>query len=383
MKTPIRHLAILTLLTAAGLLLAASPAAAIPVCGNGVCESTAFPPEDYLSCPADCGGNPSPCTPESCTSCSRPSSGFDYDYDSVPDRLEYDLAHKFFPAVLMQWADVDRDESYLYKGRATPYTIQRYYSSSALCNDWMECLEIRYGITFFYDHGDVGGVYSHPGDSEMYAALLRRTTAWSSAQSSSSDWQMIRDFTSAHWGAGSSESSEVGVYGDCPNECSSMNNDPTACSSQSSCFAGGYCQGVHGGCYSQTSQSACQGTGGCNWVSVCVEAFDWDCHSSSPLTTYKTVYASESKHALYHTDGECDGGGWYGSDDCPNNQYNLRSYKSGKLQNVGRLYYSSNFDTVIKAPNNCGDYDVWSGAAFGEATSYRQHFTTSLNWALD
>lgn len=101
------------------------------------------------------------------------------------------------------------------------------------------------------------------------------------------------------------------------------------------------------------------------------------------MDTTQTLYCAESKHALYHSDDECDGGGVSGSDDCPNNEYNLRDWKEGLLENVGNWDSHAAFDTTILGPSHCGHYDVWGGAPFGEASSYLQHFTATLNWALD
>jgi hypothetical protein len=77
------------------------------------------------------------------------------------------------------------------------------------CDEDYECLEIRYGIAYFYDHGLVitacllgfctsEVVGEHGGDSEFYAALVRRTTPYATAQTSATSWQLIRDFTAAH-----------------------------------------------------------------------------------------------------------------------------------------------------------------------------------------
>ena len=60
----------------------------------------------------------------------------------------------------------------------------------------MRCIEIRYGIAFFYDHGDMG-MYDHLGDSEMYAMVLRRTASWADSRSNQNRWALVRDYTSA------------------------------------------------------------------------------------------------------------------------------------------------------------------------------------------
>ena len=365
-------------------VLAAGDAHAIEICGNGICNPNGFPSENYQTCPADCGGNTNPCQTDSCTTCTRPSVGTDLDLDGVPDRLEFDLAHKFFPRVLLQWAGVDRDESYLFEGFAIPYTLRPLPAvAGGPCDELRECVEIRYGIAFFEDHGDIGGAYSHLGDSEMVAAVLRRTASWIEAQNNQNDWQMIRDFTSAHWGESLSESSRIGVYGFCPAECSTMYGDPTACNASTGCSFGGSCTGVHGGCYSQSTYSQCVGTGGCTWNGGCAKASRWTCYDALPKNGHVNVFAAESKHALYHTDSECDGGGILNSDDCPNNSIDMRLVKTNKLQNVGNVSINSAFDTRIKHPNRCNLYNVWGGSAFGEATSYRSNFIAPIDWLLD
>lgn len=367
-------------------LLAAADAHAIEICGNGICNPNGFPSENYQTCPADCGGStPNPCTTDSCTDCARPLIGANKDIDNVPDRLEHDLAHKFFPRVLLQHADVDRDESYLFEGFAIPYSVHSVLGSGPVCNEFFECLEIRYGIAFFEDHGDVGGAYSHLGDSEMYAAVVRRTTSWIEAQNNPSQWQMIRDFTSAHWGESWSESSKTGAYGFCPAECSTMYSDPTACNAALGCSFAGSCSGVHGGCLGQ-GYAQCQATGGCNWNGGCIKSSRWTCYDALPKTAHVNVFASESKHALYHTDSECDGGGFFGSDDCPktpSTAFDMRLVKSNKLQNVGNFTNHGSFDVKIKHPDRCKLYDVWGGLAFGGGTAYKTHFNAPIDWLLD
>jgi hypothetical protein len=373
-----------TLVTCCAFLLPAGPAAAIDVCGDGICNANAVPPET-LYCEADCGPipdpEPPPCVIDTCDngSCSEPPAGVDLDGDSVPDLLENQLAHKFFPAALLQWEDVDRDASYLFNQRSTPYTLQPYVSGiGTLCDAPLECLEIRWGITFFFDHGDVfdGG---HLGDSEMYAALLRRNQFWDGSPTDPVAWEMIRDFTSAHWGA-FSDSSKVGSYGYCPLPCGLYARNPQACNSRSTCVASGQCQG-HSACVNFTTKSECTPRG-CTWVPFCTKSYGWKCYGDLPLTDRATIFCAERKHALYHTDGECDGGAFW-KDECPNNEIDLSTQKEGLLQNVGNPSSHDGFDTTIQFPTHCGFYDVWSGAKFGESSSYLQHFTAPLRWALD
>ena len=108
---------------------------------------------------------------------------------------------------------------------------------------------------------------------------------------------------------------------------------------------------------------------------------DIRCYSTSPRTARRTTYAAEGKHALYHTDSECDGGGVLGADECPRNAYNMRTYVPGHLQNVGNSNVHS-VDTQIQHPDGCHLYDVWSGDPFAESTNYESHFLYPLRWDL-
>jgi hypothetical protein len=263
---------------------------------------------------------------DTCTNCARPQQATaDRDADGIPDRLEYDLAHQFFPAIQLQWPAEDRDESYLVRGKAIPYTVEPL-PPGGLCDEAYECLELRYGIAYFYDHGDdvFGG--AHPGDSEFYAVLVRRTASWSTAQHDVAQWTMIRDFTAAHWRA-AAESSVVGAYG--------------------FCYAG------------------------------------VTCYESTPRTSYKVLYAAELKHALYHTIEECNNGGWWVSttDNCPANLFSMRNWKTCRLQNVGNAVVHGAMDTSIQDPVS-GLYEVWSGQPFGDATAYRDHFLAPIAWRI-
>lgn len=384
------------LLGTLGSIMAAVSAVAIPLCGDGICDSTAFPAETSLTCPDDCGGTgggTGGCTLDTCGSCQRPAAGTDLDGDGVPDMLEHDLAHKFFPAIRLQGFADDLDEAYLYRGRATPYTVDPFVPSSAstVCMEAYECLEIRYGIAYFKDTGDtIFGITGHPGDSEFFAALVRRTASWSSARGSTTYWQMIRDFTAAHWGSGSGESSRYGAYGHC-STCLTYSYDPIGCHAQGGCgYVAGQCFGDVDGwgdpcSWSSWSETQCFNAGGtCRWLPPQCYPTDGQivCDATQPLSSFRTYYASEGKHGLYHSDAECDSGGFWGVDDCPHNQYNLRSHKGTKLQNVGQSWSHLSFDTTIQAPNNCDLHQVWGGAEFGESTPWMSHLTYGFQWRL-
>ena len=148
--------------------------------------------------------------------------------------------------------------------------------------------------------------------------------------------------------------------------CSTWRTDPQACNAHLHCYAGGWCTGVHGGC-TGVGQSSCLAQGGCTWNQSCASSFAWSCYQPDIGSRREpvTLYCSESKHALYHTDRECDSGGPLNSDDCPRNLYNLRSWKSGLLQNAGNSNSHAAFDTTMQDPGHCGLYNVWGGADFG------------------
>ena len=314
-------------------LIGIQNASAFTVCGNGICESNGVPPETSQSCWQDCGGT-DPC-PNACEqgSCDRPASGVDQDYDNVPDRLEYDLAHHFFPNLWLETFSYDLDESYV-THRSIPYKVSPKLVSGTVCGQSYQCLEIRYGMAFFYDHGDgiwpFDDVFSHMGDDEFHAVLVRRTTSYATAKTSTSSWRLIRDMTLAHEGH-STEERTIGAYGYRP---------PVTC------------------------------------------AQDWACYGDLPRSSRATIYASEKKHAMYHTIGECDNGAYW-FDHCDNN-YNLRNYKvPDALQNIGSYTYRANFDRTIQNPSWCGSYDVWSTQPFGDSpTGYRNKFLNSINWCL-
>lgn len=354
------------------------------VCGDGLCSYG----EDPGYCPGDCPPPP-PCSPDSCTSCSQPSFG-DADNDGVPDALEYELAHRFFPTIFLQNGP-DIEVSYLHRGLSIPYTVQPL--TSGMCNEVGECLEIRYGIAYDYDFGDnvwvIRELFSppHVGDSEFYAVLVQRTAPWAVAATDSLTWQLIRDFTAAHWGE-ITDSSRMVSYGYCPPECSGF-NEPT-CRSRSQCsWFSGFCTGQSSQlgvfCGDQWGAEACQSVG-CRWLAPqCGNQGEVHCYSTSPRTAHNVLYASERKHGLYHSDGECDSGAW-GADECPSNIFDMRQDKAGKLQNIGgpgaQDHPASAFDLDIQSPDLCYRYLVWGGAKFGAATEYSKHFTVGINWNL-
>ncbi|HEV8580544.1 MAG TPA: hypothetical protein VGX68_15870 [Thermoanaerobaculia bacterium] len=342
-------------------------------CGDGTCNAG----ESSSSCPADCPPPPT-CTTGTCASCSRPGPG-DSEPDGLPDQLEYDLAYQYFPALRLQWPGEDLWPSYACSMPSLPYRARpvRY----GICDEDLECIEIRYGIAYTQDYG-LGG---HSGDSEVYAVLLQRTAPWSTASTNPASWQMIRDFTSAHWGT-LGDFSVVGAFGTCEQECWRWANDQQGCFQHPECeYFPGSCQGQPSGqnptvsCYQLHDEGECFSYG-CTWIdSDCYPGFT--CYSTTPLTTYQTRYAAEGKHANYHTDGECDSGAFW-TDECPTNQYNMRDYVQGKLQNIGEDGATGIFNRFIRHPDNTRDYDCWGTEKFGEATPYSQNFRQQIGWSL-
>jgi hypothetical protein len=333
------------------------------------------------------------CTTDTCGSCAAPASGVDTDADGIPDRLEYDLAYKYFPTIWLQHYDTDLSESYVYSGKAIPFMVRPYGPSGSVCNEALKCLEIRYGTAYFNDRGDPTFGLGHFGDSEMYAALVVRTTLWPVASSDPTSWQMIRDFTAAHW-RDTADSSRVGEYSYCPPQCSAWSNDETACRNNGRCiYFPGFCTGgvdaQQMSCSSYSDNASCYFAGGsCHWLaSSCGSPSSVTCYSTSPRTTYWTAYAAEGKHGLYHTDAECDGGGICVpgagcSDECPTNSFNMRDYISGKLQNAGNSSASTALDLFMQDPDKCRLYGIWSGNNFGDASSYSSHFLYPISWDL-
>lgn len=356
------------------------------VCGDGLCSNG----ETSSSCSADCGPPPT-CTPDTCSTCSQPAFG-DYDSDAVPDRLEYDLAHKFFPSILLQTFSDDLNQTYLYRNKAIPYTVTSG-PVTGICNESYKCLEIRYGTAYFNDIGAEG----HAGDSELYAALVMRTTSWSGAQGDADQWQLIRDFTAAHWKAGwGSDSSRLGAYGHCSPNCRAWDDDETSCHAHAFDGEGcswmfGWCTGGVGANYQPCSMYGDEGScyfagGSCRWIDSRCSPNAIVCDTSSPRATPPILYASKGKHGLYHSKWECDNGGFMGYDQCPSSSppYDMRSYKGQLLQNVGQISSYASFDITIQYPDNCYPYDVWGGGKFGspKTSSYRDHFTHTFNWSL-
>ncbi len=354
---------------------------------NPACEG----PEDCIECGDEYGRcldrcPPLKCSSDTCSSCSRPDAVANDDGDGVPDRLEYDLAHKYFPHIMLQHYSTDLHETYLDRGWAIPYTVEP--RTTGVCNEDRECLEIRYGIAYRYDWGDPFWGGGHLGDSEFYAALVMRTTSWSTASTDVSSWELIRDFTAAHWGV-TGDSSEVGAYGDCPPYCHQWDHNETACDNEVQCsWFPGLCYGVPSqpwdSCSFYWEDDDCYAAG-CQWEdTACFPPSQFECYSTSPVSWERTLYAAEGKHALYHTDSDCDGGGFGGADDCPNNLYDMRLYKGDKLQNIGQHGASDDYDTMIQHPNGCDLYDVWGGAPFGDPgiTAYVDHFLAPLSWSL-
>jgi len=357
--------------------------------GYGVCD---YPP-------------PPPCITDTCDYgvCDRPSAGVYGDDDSIPDRLEYDLAHKFFPHLKLQHEIPDLDQAYLSNGLTVPFTVTALPPRD-LCNETFECLQIRYGLAYRNDCGDfyIGeGTnhcdtsnsfpnYGHPGDSEFYAVLVIRDTSWSTAKSDASHWKMIRDFTAAHW-QDSGESSAYGWYGYLQGtSCSKYDSNQSACNAVNECtWLDGLCDGGYAAdgsaCYTVWGDVSCALAGGdCFWdPPVCIHTVSDQFESSTPASGPATLHASEGKHGTYHSDSDCNGGGFGGFDQCPTDDYDLRdSLNSYNLQNVGPAT-SGNWDSTVQSPiSNCSLYDIWSGASFGDASSYQSHFNYVLYWNL-
>lgn len=211
------------------------------------CQGTRYCPqceEQLNSCIGSCYAPT--CSRDLCLTCGLPFTWTDDDGDTVPDRLEYQLAHHFFPNILLQYFSRDLEPSYLYRNWTLPFTVNPVQQGA--CDQDKECLEIRYSTAYAEDHGDpdLGGASGHHGDAELYAALVQRTTTWSTASTSVTYWQMVRDFTAAHWNT-LGDSSRYGAYGNCPKtNCSTYNYDEAACTSSGFCsWQRELCYGTH------------------------------------------------------------------------------------------------------------------------------------------
>jgi hypothetical protein len=336
-------------------------------CGNGVCDGS----ETTANCEKDCpechnaGTDPNGCG----YSCSRPGSTDDRDVDGVPDQLEYLLAHKFFPNLWARWDISDKQQFYANAPQTStvPYSVrfQKIVPKTGPCSTASNmCIEIVYGMAYHRDCGDnpnngCSGINNHLGDSEFYILLLKRTVAWDTAKTRPSSWQLIGDFTSAHFGT-STDSSSVARYGVALKSCFGLYGyDANRCMADLECRM--------------------------NFMSTphCEDACFSISASGTPLSSRATIYASEGKHAMYHSLAACDAGGFGGADFCQAN-INLRGGKTCyNLQNVGNKGTDSAFKRFIRTPASSSDgYDVWGGAKFGAASDYRFPFTTAVAYCM-
>jgi hypothetical protein len=270
----------------------------------------------------------------------------DMDEDQVPDSLEASLAIKYFPELWVRWQVSDRQQFYAFNdayGGTIPYTVRPYIpgshsddlelssSTNHYCSGSpTQCLEIRFGLAYIWDCGDnpkngCGGINKHLGDTEFYALLVAREAP---DQSWSIPWEDAK-------------------------------NDPDA------------------------------------WRQVLSETFaHWNtitdssqCHYyTTPRSDRTTLFVAEGKHATYHSVGDCDRGGLFGSDYCVDEAsggMNLRNdLEPIELQNVGNPEEHYHFDTKILQPSNPSQktYDIWSGQGFGSVGSYRDPFIEPFPW---
>lgn len=370
-----------------------------PSCvGNRLCTFC----EDQLSaCLAACPAFPPPsCFVDTCQTCSRPSAGVDHDHDGLFDRLEHDLAQRFYPKILTQGFRKDLAVSYPFLALASPYRARPYVKGLCSAGPAYQCVELRYGIPYQRDYGDIFGISGHPGDSEFYAVLLRRKagSAWTAARADASQWEVIRDFTAAHW-RDQGDSSRYGAFRFHPTNCFEHRYDQSTCNAHAGqcSYRAGYCQVgtsiVGTPCEDQLNETGCRVLG-CVWdgTPTCLPELPL------PLSVYSfdpfgvvQLYAAEMKHGLYHTVNECDNGGWtplppFDPDACPNPGYDpfydLRSYVFGKLQNIGEPNDHAAFDIVIQDWDGCGGHVVWHGSGFGQSSPFSQHFTYPFDWPV-
>jgi hypothetical protein len=340
-------------------------------CGNGVCDGS----ETTANCEKDCpecatgGTDPNGCG----YSCTKPAAGEDRDADLVPDQLEYLLAHKFFPNMWASWPVSDKNQFYANDPATTtiPYSARLLgqFTTVGPCASAKDlCIQITYGMAYHNDCGDnpgngCGGLSSHLGDSEFYIAVVKRTTDWATAKTRPGGWQLIVDFTSAHFGTDSpfpfcsSDSSVLGRYGGIPKSCfSTYGYDATRCLQDGDCQMN-FMSTPH--CENRCSPPSAVG--------------------SAPLASRATLYISEGKHANYHSLTACENGAFCGFDACPNHNINLRNGKKcHTLQNVGNPNNFAAFRHTIHRPGTAlEDYDIWKHDTknlFGAASRYYDPF---------
>ena len=161
----------------------------------------------------------------------------DADRDGLPDSLENSLAQQFFPDLNLHCGTFEglefADRRQLYghtvpgytnssNGRM-PFVVHPYNPGNGNCKEPYQCIEIRYGIAWNWDLGDDLGGGAHNGDSEVYALLLARKdtdgadwgTSVDVALNDSTQWRLMKEFMSAHWGSSAESSSfrSQGNYG--------------------------------------------------------------------------------------------------------------------------------------------------------------------------
>jgi hypothetical protein len=344
-------------------------------CGNGVCDGAENSKNCYKDCP-ECV-NPGTSATSCGYSCNKPAATEDRDADGIPDQLEYLLAHKFFPDLKAVYPVSDQQQFYL-RGPSinstVPYSAHfpRIAFKTGPCSASRDaCIEIIYGMAYHFDCGawpnnTCSGLNAHLGDSEFYIVVARRTTAWTTAKTRPVDWQLIGDFTSAHYlgdsGLCSADSSAIVRYGIPGKDCRSVyGSDAARCTADWECRM------------NYMSTPHCE--------NVCSS---WP--GSALATSRATIYVSQGKHAMYHSVSSCESGACLNSDHCnANTGIDLRSGKTCfNLQNVGNSSANTAFRQVIRKPNTLSDtYNVWTEEAkFGAASPYKRPFGSVVGWCM-
>ncbi len=149
----------------------------------------------------------------------RPADG---DGDGIPDSLEKSLAQQFFPILNLHCGTYEGlaygDRRQLYgltvsgysnsSNGKIPFVAYPYNPGNGNCAEPHQCIEIRYGIAWNWDLGDDIFGSDHRGDSETYAILVARKdtngadwgVSWDVAKNDVTQWRLIKEFMSAHWG---------------------------------------------------------------------------------------------------------------------------------------------------------------------------------------
>jgi hypothetical protein len=180
-RAPVHLLAVIAVLTVAGMSIPAGDALANDICGNGICHTTTMPAETCTTCPEDCGPCPGaddidqdgvPNSSDNCPSVANPGQQ-DCDGDGTGDAcdsfngtttyLGYQLT-----LVYSIPADFWCDFSFRWTVWLDIYDLQDFYRdvycSGAVVNRTIYSTAYGYHTTVYYDPWTCGGLVEGPGE---------------------------------------------------------------------------------------------------------------------------------------------------------------------------------------------------------------------------